>query len=612
MSDRLVLDFRRASGFDRDWYIRTYGNLSGLADSVDAALVHFIGEGNDAGWRPNADFDSDWYVEKHPDLRQALASGVPHSPYLHYLHSIERGIPHLPSPTTAIIGVNLRDGSAVSIEAVARMTCRALGWRFMILAPPGVLPHGEFGPNTTIHAKVDQIGQVDLWLTLGVTVDLPKLSFPAVRSFELGALLMSVSGSPTLPTDDHLDRALEVLRSSMVRELAVVPGARSDNGPVHVDLARVPALMVTVQTGSAGWQGGGVILRSQSGDLAEFPPSRDAIIQAPVPLCGYDGLSVTMSPGSVVSFNTCKINNRPVDIMLVSNRKQCAYLWQRSMEQAGQVYGLGRLILVNPPNSMDVLDGVEVAAGIEDGLRASESWVLIVPVGITLFRQSLGQMLHYIRRYGIARRSVVFPAAIRHPSGHLVSWRPSNESDGTETERIWRDSTMVALTPKARRGAAAIGGYENNGDSPRHDAPCLGALDPGLWRVGARRHPEIAPPWLRLTAHRDGAVVGELVLTGGPIGDGGRIVLIGNARAALAEPCEMVAVEVSRTAGHLELSRMCIPISGRFIWPINLPGPSGGARSIAIQPPGPYSTAQDSPDPRPVIFWIEAITYTNL
>jgi glycosyltransferase involved in cell wall biosynthesis/predicted O-methyltransferase YrrM len=67
----------RSSLFDREWYLRTYGDVK--TSGIDPAF-HYLQHGAGEGRNPSPLFDSDWYLQQYPDVK---AAGV--NPLVHYL-----------------------------------------------------------------------------------------------------------------------------------------------------------------------------------------------------------------------------------------------------------------------------------------------------------------------------------------------------------------------------------------------------------------------------------------------------------------------------------------------------------------------------------------------
>ena len=54
--------------FDENWYSKTYGQAFA---SRNDAWTHFLETGVNLGWDPHWAFDSDWYLEEYPDVRDS-------------------------------------------------------------------------------------------------------------------------------------------------------------------------------------------------------------------------------------------------------------------------------------------------------------------------------------------------------------------------------------------------------------------------------------------------------------------------------------------------------------------------------------------------------------
>ena len=493
------------------------------------------------------------------------------------------------------------------IETVLRLTRRALAWQFWMISPPGTVPLGAMGPNMILADSPDQVPRVDLWLGLGDTKLGQPIDSALPLRIELVSLMSSLGVSPSAPTARMLDRTLDALRRQMLSTCAVVPGTRDTDGPVHIDPGWAPTLLVTV-SGKAVRPGGGVVLRSDHRDLAEFPPPLDAPIQALVPVSGILALHLTVSDGTTVDLVPHKRVGGMVDIVLTAGSKGGSESWRRSLRAATAVHNVGRIVLINPPAGLDIPDGVEVAANLAAALRGGAGWAMVVPAGVGLFPQSafiVRQRLRLDRRTG----AWAFPSSIRHPSGHLVSWREPARTGRPELARAWRGGLIAVLSPAQRRLMVAQDQMKIDTDRLAIEPASLGAIDLEAWKVNVRSHPDRAPQWLRLDVHRDGAVVGKLTLRGDGLEDGGRLIVTGDVGGALAGPCNVVAR--ARVAGgrSVEVDRFTIPARGNFAWPITLPAGELAARELVILPADSWVTAQDSADPRPVIFWLESVTY---
>ena len=104
-------------------------------------------------------------------------------------------------------------------------------------------------------------------------------------------------------------------------------------------------------------------------------------------------------------------------------------------------------------------------------------------------------------------------------------------------------------------------------------------------------------------------VLGRLRLQGRQLADAGRILLDGSTAGALAETCHVQAT-VLRRGSHAEpIAGLTLPASGDFAWPIDLPTGLRAADTLVIAPMGRWMTAQDSVDPRPVLFRLQSVRY---
>ncbi len=73
----LLLDSKK---FDPDFYLSAYPDIAQDPYWREHALEHFIKHGNQESRNPNNWFDSSWYLEKYPDVKNA---GL--APFIHYL-----------------------------------------------------------------------------------------------------------------------------------------------------------------------------------------------------------------------------------------------------------------------------------------------------------------------------------------------------------------------------------------------------------------------------------------------------------------------------------------------------------------------------------------------
>lgn len=74
----------RAGLFDRYFDDRFYAGNSGGAVSLENAAEHYFSIGWTLGWNPSPDFDTKYYLERYPDVREALIN-----PLLHYVKNGE-------------------------------------------------------------------------------------------------------------------------------------------------------------------------------------------------------------------------------------------------------------------------------------------------------------------------------------------------------------------------------------------------------------------------------------------------------------------------------------------------------------------------------------------
>ena len=576
-------------------------------------MHHFVERGDAECRRPNRDFDPNWYKGQHPDVADAMEKGAIRGPYHHYLTCLARGIPSLPSATTAAIFVDIGGATPAMAKTTLRLVGRALGWHFQILAPAGTLPSGDISPNATIVDAIENTCHADLMLVTRQD-NTPELDAPALSTTVcLASLMTSLGVTPIEPTDPMLDRVLNSLRLLLLERCSIVPGARVESGPVRVDLSRTSSVLVTLENIGDRNCVGGAVLRSGDGDtIAEFSPPTNLPLQVSVPVPALSAMRVTISAGLKISFARIRRSSRKADIAITGRPGLSMGLWRDCLLSALGVRDAGEIILIDPPELPDLPEDVRIEKTLEAALRGGTDWMMIVPVHVALFPQAVGQMIHAAKSGSKKTRQTVWSdlAAIRHPDGHLASWDTPRADASLQMISAWWDSLILVLSPSARRGM--VRGKSRVRDFaktalPRHLG--LGAVNIAAWRFPPRLLPRFAPAWIRLDVHDDGAAVGSLMIEGDRFERAGLVLITCDVRGSLAAPCEIIARAGDEGQPPFEIDRMLVPTAGRFAWALTLPPTMVSPHTLEISARTTWVTAHSSSDPRPVLFWLESIIY---
>lgn len=603
MAERPPLDFRAAAdSFDAEWYRDAYPEVAATDDP--AVLAHYVEAGAREGRRPNRDFDPDWYLERYPKVAREIAAGRLCGPYHDYLLRRRQELPRRPAPAAVSVAMDLSQAAPAAVELVIALADRAPGWDFCLLAPSGHLPAGALAANTILVPSVDRLPPVDLWLDLA----------PGQLSSTMPQGLIAAPGQtmklPHDPADRSsaaLDRTLESLREALLSSCPLVPVARCASGPVHLDPDRVSGLHIVVRRLDAGWSGGGVVLRADTvGTVAELPPPGDAPLETVVDVRGVGSLRMTVSPGVLVELAPAAVPGDRIDVIVTARAGTSHRSWQRTLDAAAAMRPAGRLLTVDAPVRLAMPAGVENHSSLADALTLRSRPALLLPVGVRPFPQAAGQALSLL---AAGRRSCTVRSAIRHPDGHLACYPDLPGPAARDQAIFWRHGQVTVLSAAGRRQAArrlAAGGSWTPAEAK---ATSLAAIDAGARPPRLQRQPKRGPKWLQLDACPDGAVLGRLRLRGAHLADGGSLVLTGHTDGALAAPCRVAARSATPGAGDIVIARFRLPESGSFAWPIELPEGVDATNTIEIRPDGAWLTAQDTRDPRPVLFRLDAVFY---
>lgn len=607
MSARRPIDYRRtADRFDPNWYVGAHPDLPGTVVGPDTALSHFVTIGSREGRHPNADFDPRWYLERYPKVMAAITDGRLCGAYHDYLRRAREGQPRLPAPATAMVGADLSGADTSLVDTLIRLTDRAPGWEFWIVAPAGLLPTAPTGPHVRVVPTPDALPSVDLWLELTDTSPSPR---QATRT-DLAPLMQSLGHAPTDRSPAALDQTLEALRCRMLIERPVVPASRYDSGPVHVDRERVSYLHVLVRSIGPVPSSGGIVLKTATGILAEMPPPSGVSVSTIVETHGAAELWLTVSRGLAVDLTPTELSSRPFDLILTGRPGQRLETWRRSVDAAMILRPVGTVTLVDPPKSLAVPTGAGTqptfAAARVDRRRPA----LVVPIGVRLFPQAVTQALS---AFASPIRTLTVPSAIRHPDGHLAAWPETGFAGDPGLIARWNRGHVTILAAAESQHAPSNGAAFSHQDPTPPAMASLGALDHDAWPARLARRPSLAPEWMRLDVRPDGAVIGRLQLRGRRIAEGGRVVLTGNTDGVLAAPCPVAARSRRTPAGAKTVvdafAFFTLPKTGGFAWVIDLPGGATGCDTIEIAPEGPWITAPGDRDPRPVLFRLESVRY---
>ncbi|MEQ9330039.1 hypothetical protein [Thalassobaculum sp.] len=595
MTGRPALDFRLdADRFDAHWYRSAYPDLA--PGDAAAALAHFVDIGSREGRQPNADFAAEWYLATHPKAAAAVSEGRLDGAYHDYLRRLRDRLPRRPFPAKVTLGVDLTGADPHLEDLALQLAANAPGWQFWLLAPPGRLPIGAAGANVSIEADADRLPPIDLWLDLGPPVDTPAAG---VRK-SLPALMGQIGLAPTDRSPAALEQTLEALRRMLVEDCPLVPADRRSSGPIHLDSDRVPGLRLVVRRLAPSPRGGGVVLRGEHGIVAELPPPTVGSLTSRLAIEAPGDLWLTVSEGLAVELAPADPPAPGLDLIVAGGAGRTPTAWQRTVEAVAALAGTGRMIAVAPPRGLALPAGAESAGSLAEALGRGPAPTMLVPAGVRPFPQAVAQALACLDE---RRVSYAAASAIRHPDGHLAPWPDDPAADPGLYAR-WRRARVAVLTADERRHAAGLLSEGGRWKLPAAgEAAALAAIDVGAWPLRASRQPALAPGWMRHDARPDGGVLGGLRLHGEPLSAGGLLLLTGRADGMLAAACPLVA----RSAGDARtIDRFELPATGEFVWPIDLPS---GAGSIEIAPDGPWRTAQDDPDARPLLFRLSSIRY---
>lgn len=601
------LEFRSAAGrFDRHWYLDQYADLEGDAADPLFALSHYATIGHAEGRRPNPDFDEDWYRRQYPSVARKIEAGELCNGFHDYLQRATQNQHRLPGPTNAVIGIDVARARPSQIELSMRMASFALAWEFCVVAPFGSFPSIQTGPNVTIVDSCEHAPRVDLWLTLAE--DFAPSSND--RVVHLPSLIEASGHDASRVPAGILYEILERLRLIIFDKCPIAPRARRSSGPLHLDLNRVQGLRITMTSLTAGRLGGGVVIRNAREDLAEFAPPAENQSEAVIDTTGFEQIEISMSDDLLVEFAPAPAPSGPMDVILVGRGSASAASWRHSLASALKAGPKGNIILSPPPATLKLDDTVLVADSLQAALALNNRPAIVVPVGVRLFPQAISQALSTLKTEG-QTRSLAVPLAIRHPSGHLTSWRQPKPASQPINADPWRDEHIIVQGTAARRRAARHAGSEDWPRASITTAASLGAIGLTEWTSALTRQADRAPAWLQLDSKSDGAVIGKLRLHANRLADGGHLVLTGDTTGLLAGPCPVLARALSsrRGAARTEIAGFTLPESGTFTWKIDLLDGQQASKGVEIVTAGPWITNQRSPDPRPVLFYLEAIRY---
>lgn len=601
MHAKPALDFRRQDTcFDPHWYRTAHPDLSLKAPGE--ALIDYVYEGWRQGRAPNADFSIEWYFERYPKVRAAVAAGTLAGPYHDFLLRRAQGLPRRGSPATVIVGADLSGMGGNEAMSLPRLAARAPGWDFHVVAPAGRLTEARMGANVRFHLTRATAPPIDLWLTFAEEqAGVRLIEDPAG---EASTAVIARWGET--PSTDTLDQTLAILRRLLLRNRVVLPTRRIDSGPLHVDPDRVRGLRLIVRRRARGHWGGGVVLWQDAKPLAELPPAADRPRTALVAASGRGPLWLTVSDGQEVEIRPTAPSIETVDIIVlgtVIHERRC---WRRTLECLSNLPAQCRVLAVGMPTSLGEPPSVSRHTSLTDAVLAGDRPAVLLPAGVEPFPHLTTQIPDALAE---CARSFRAPTALRHADGHLTTRRWPEAGADTPTDprfvHRWKRFDVMVLTPSERRSVAADGRMPNL--AVRTDQ-CFTAIDVDLLRRPPRPLPALAPRWIKLDARPDGAVLGALRLSSRGFSAGGRLLISGNTRDALDAPCAIIAW-ASRTARGKPLAQLEMPKSGRFVLEVTLSAEAVAAGTIQILPTGTWLTRQDIEDPRPILFKLDAVRY---
>jgi len=598
MPERRPVDFRLdADRLDLDWYGRENPDLVDPNADSGSLFRHHLEFGAREGRRPNDGFSPEWYLERYPKVRTAITEGRLAGAFHDYLLRIGQDVRRRAGPATAIVAATLTGADPLLVATLLRLAERAPGWEFWLVAPPGSLPPDPAAANLRFVATVEELPAIDLRIGIGGGAT------PSGASVDLPSLLETLGPACSERSADALDRVLEHLRERLIAECPVIPAGRRDSGPVHVDVGRVAGLRVSTRQAGGHAATASAVLEAAGRVIAEIPPSADGTATV-VDIDGSCALWITLSLGLAVDFAPAPPPVAALDVILTALPGSDIAAWRRSIEAAAMLCPHAGLLLAAPPPGLDPPAGAVVLPTRAAALAAADRPALLVPAGVALFPQAAGRALEMI----IAGTDVaVVGSAMRHSDRHLAIRSAGSLAGDRDHARRWARASVTVLSAGARRLRAQV----PDAAAPLRDVAnaALGAVDASAWPKRLKVRPELAPDWLRLDCRPDGAVLGRLRLRGPRFAEAGRIVIHGSTADALAEPCQVQAVVLRRGARDLPIAGITLPASGGFAWPINLPAGLRSTDTLLITPLDRWMTAQDTVDPRPVLFRLQSVRY---
>lgn len=597
MPERRPVDFRLAADrLDLDWYGRENPDLADAQAGSWSLFGHHLDFGAREGRRPNDGFSPEWYLERYPKVRAAIIEGRLAGAFHDYLLRIREGMPRRAGPATAVVAATLAGADPPLVSTLLRLAERAPGWEFWLVAPPGSLPPDQAAANLRFVATEEELPPIDLRIGLG------GAAMPAGTSVEIAPLLEALGLAPAERSADALDCVLEHLRERLIAACPVIPAGRRDSGPVHVDVGRVAGLRVMSRPAGGHAATASAVLQAAGRVIAEIPPSVDGTATF-VDLDGSCTFQITLSLGLAVDFSPAPPPVAAIDLILTAPPGSDIAAWRRSIEAAALCPHAG-LLLAAPPPGLEPPAGAVVLPTRAAALAAADRPALLVPAGVALFPQAAGQALDMI----IAGTDVaVVGSAMRHPDRHLASCPAGSLAGDRDHARRWARAGVTVLSAGARR--RRVEGPEAADPLPDGARAALGAVDATTWPKRLMVRPALAPDWIRLDCRPDGAVLGRLRLRGRYFAEAGRVVIHGSTVDALAEPCRVQAALLRRGARELPIAGLTLPASSGFAWPIDLPSGLRSTDTLLITPVGRWMTAQDTVDPRPVLFRLQSVRY---